>query len=61
MIYLNREIQEWIVRTLGDILFERGYLVIGESETMPESMRQEFEQPFPGIKVFKKTGSAAAD
>jgi chemotaxis protein methyltransferase CheR len=61
MIYMNREMQEWIVRTLGDILSEKGYLVLGEAETMPESRRQEFEQPFPSAKIFRKRRSATTD
>ncbi len=60
LIYLNREMQEEMVRAMGDILYDRGYLVIGEAETMPESVRQEFEQPFPGIKIFRKRRSSAA-
>jgi len=59
LIYLNREMQEEIIRAIGDILYDKGYLVLGEAETMPESVRQEFEQPFPGIKIFRKRRSAA--
>ncbi len=58
LIYLNREMQEEMIRAIGDILYDKGYLVIGEAETMPESVRQEFEQPFPGIKIFRKSLSA---
>ncbi len=60
LIYLNREMQEQMIRAIGDTLHDKGYLVIGEAETMPESVRQEFEQPFPGIKIFRKRRSAAA-
>jgi len=60
LIYLNREMQEEMVRAIGDVLYDKGYLVIGEAETMPESVRPEFEQPFPGIKIFRKRWSAAA-
>lgn len=58
LIYLNREMQEQMIRAIGDILYDNGYLLLGESETMPESVRQEFEQPFPGIKIFRKRRSA---
>ena len=54
LIYLNREMQEELIRAIGNILYNKGYLVLGEAETMPESVRQEFEQPFPGIKIFRK-------
>ncbi len=60
LIYLNREMQEEMIRAIGDILYDKGYLVIGEAETMPESVRQEFEQPFPNIKIFRKRRSATA-
>jgi chemotaxis methyl-accepting protein methylase len=59
LIYLNRAMQEEMIRAVGDILYDKGYLVLGEAETMPESVRQEFEQPFPGIKIFRKRRSAA--
>lgn len=58
LIYLNREMQEEIISALGEILYDRGYLLLGESETMPESVRHAFEQPFPGIKIFRKYRSA---
>lgn len=61
LIYLNREMQEEMIRAIGDILYDKGYLVLGEAETMPESVRHEFEQPFPGIKIFRKRRSAAAN
>lgn len=60
LIYLNREMQEQMIRAIGDILYDKGYLVLGEAETMPECVRQEFEQPFSGIKIFRKRRSAAA-
>ncbi|MBI5848552.1 MAG: protein-glutamate O-methyltransferase CheR [Nitrospirae bacterium] len=59
LIYLNREMQEVMIRAIGDILYDKGYLILGEAETMAESVRQEFEQPFPGIKIFRKRRSAA--
>jgi len=58
LIYLNREMQEEMIRAIGDILYDMGYLVLGEAETMPEIVRHEFEQPFPGIKIFRKRRSA---
>lgn len=61
LIYLNREMQEEMVMAIGNILYDKGYLVLGEAETMPESVRQEFEQPFHGIKIFRKRRSARAN
>lgn len=59
LIYLNRQMQEEMVRAIGEMLCDKGYLVIGEAETMPEHLRHAFEQPFPGIKIFRKKRSAA--
>jgi chemotaxis methyl-accepting protein methylase len=61
LIYLNRKMQEEMLRAISDILNDKGYLVLGEAETMPENVRQKFEQPFPGIKIFRKRRSGAAD
>ena len=60
LVYMNIAMQEELFRALKDILYEKGFLVLGETETMPESLRADFEQPFPGIRVFKKRRSAAA-
>ena len=59
LVYMNIAMQEELFRALKDILYEKGFLVLGETETMPESMRADFEQPFPGIRVFKKRQSVA--
>jgi len=61
LIYLNREMQEELIRAIGDILYDKGYLVLGEAETMPQNVRQEFEEPFPGIKIFRKGRSAGTN
>ncbi len=60
LIYLNREMQEWVIRILGDILLEKGYFLLGETETMPGNLRGMFEQPFPSFKIFRKKTSPAA-
>ncbi len=60
LVYMNKDMQEELFRALQDILYLKGFLVLGETETMPESLRPGFEQPFPGIRVFKKRQSAAA-
>lgn len=61
LIYLNREMQEEMIMAIGNILYDKGYLVLGEAETMPERVRQEFEQPFTNIKIFRKRRSVAED
>jgi len=60
LVYMNMAMQEELFRALANILYEKGCLVLGETETIPESVQADFEQPFPGIRVFKKRRSAAA-
>lgn len=54
LIYMDRDLQQEIVNNMSELLFENGYLVIGESETMPSVCRNNFVQVFPGVKIFKK-------
>jgi chemotaxis methyl-accepting protein methylase len=58
LIYMNLTMQEQLFRDLEDMLYENGCLVLGEADTMPNSIRPDFEQPFPGIKIFRKRRSA---
>jgi chemotaxis protein methyltransferase CheR len=60
LIYMNISMQERIFRALEDILYEDGCLVIGEAETMPESVKSSFEQPVPDVRIFRKRRSSAA-
>jgi chemotaxis methyl-accepting protein methylase len=60
LIYMNIAMQERIFRALEDILYEDGYLVLGASETMPESVRSGFEQPVPDVRIFRKRRSSTA-
>lgn len=60
LIYMSLTMQEQIFRALEDILYEDGCLVLGESETMPKSIRSDFVQPFPGIRIFRKRRPASA-
>lgn len=54
LIYLNRPLQEEILNMLTEMLYETGYLIIGASETLPETVRQHFDQPFAGVKIYRK-------
>lgn len=60
LIYMDMSMQERLCRALEDILYEDGYLVLGATETMPESIRPGFEQPVPGVRIFRKRRSSAA-
>ncbi|MEW6109652.1 MAG: protein-glutamate O-methyltransferase CheR [Nitrospirota bacterium] len=57
LIYMNRELQEEILKNLSEIIYENGYLVLGETETIPEIYRNSFNQIFPGVKIYKKLTS----
>lgn len=54
LIYMNRELQEEIYGALSEILFENGYLILGETETLPESLKTNFIPTFPGVKIYRK-------
>lgn len=55
LIYMDKVLQQNILRNISDLLPIKGYLVIGESETLPSSGKDEFSQVFPGMKIFRKT------
>lgn len=57
LIYMNRALQEEVYQGIAERIYENGYLVIGETETLPETVRSRFDQVFPGVKIFKKKGS----
>lgn len=54
LIYMNRDLQEEVLSNISRILCSGGYLVIGESETLPDAVRDGFTQNFPGIKIYCK-------
>ncbi len=58
LIYMNRQLQEEVYLGITGRLYERGYLVIGETETLPEKLRPHFEQVFPKVKIFRKKESS---
>ena len=54
LIYMNRALQEKICGYISDIIRQGGYFIIGESETIPDTVRNAFIQLFPGVKIYKK-------
>lgn len=54
LIYMNRKLQDDIFPRLTEMIYEGGYLVLGETETLPGCIRESFVQTFPGIKIFRK-------
>jgi chemotaxis protein methyltransferase CheR len=61
LIYMNRALQDEILRSITAVLSPKGCLVIGQSETISEGFRGVFRQPFPGLKLFRKLSSDATD
>jgi chemotaxis methyl-accepting protein methylase len=59
LIYLNLDLQERIFNAISHLLYEDGYLVIGEAETLPEPARSRFGQHADGLKIFRKLGLTA--
>jgi chemotaxis protein methyltransferase CheR len=55
LIYMDKALQQSILQNIADLIPEKGYLVIGESETVPSAVKDVFRQVFPGLKIFRKT------
>lgn len=54
LIYMSRDLQEEMLAAIAARIMGNGYLVLGETETLPERLRQEFIQPYPPAKLFRK-------
>ncbi len=54
LIYMDKTLQQDILRNISGLIPEKGHLVIGESETVPPIGKDEFRQVFPGVKIFRK-------
>lgn len=54
LIYMNLALQHELLESIGGILYPKGYLVLGESETLPSALQAKFLQPFPGVKIYQK-------
>ena len=49
---MNRALQEEVLSNISGILCAGGYVVIGESETLPDAVRDRFTRTFPGVKIY---------
>jgi len=58
MIYMNRALQEKTVADISGILCAGGYMVMGESETFPDSVSDRFTQTFPDLKIYGRNPSS---
>jgi chemotaxis protein methyltransferase CheR len=56
LIYMDKELRQNTLRSISALIPEKGYLVIGESETLPPDIRGEFLQVFPVMKIYRKGG-----
>jgi chemotaxis methyl-accepting protein methylase len=54
LIYFERELQEKVLKGLSDSLFEKGYLVLGEAESLPPQLAKDFYEIIPNTKIFRK-------
>ena len=50
LIYFNRNLQKVVFNTIDDSLYKRGFLVLGESEILPEK----YNYKIIGNKIYKK-------
>lgn len=53
-IYIASEYKLPILRTVERSLTDRGYLVIGKTETLPEQIRSEFEPIDKRLRIYRK-------
>lgn len=54
LIYMNRDLQKEIFQNLSKVIYKNGYLILGETETIPEALKNDFIQISPWVKIFKK-------
>lgn len=54
LIYMNLALQHELLDSICGILYPKGYLMLGESETLPSVLQPKFLQPFPGVKIYQK-------
>ena len=58
-IYIDAEHKLPILETVSKSLSERGYLVIGKTETLPEKLKPAFEPTARRLRVYRKTGTTS--
>jgi len=57
LIYLKKQLQERVLSMLYNSLAVPGYLILGEVETLPDSLRGELECLDAKAKIYKKGGN----
>ncbi len=56
-IYLDSEYKRPILETVSQSLREDGYLVLGQTETLPPDIKERFEAVDPRLRIYQLTGS----
>lgn len=54
MIYMNSALRERTVSDISGILHAGGYMIIGESETLPDSVSDRFTRAFTDMKIYRR-------
>lgn len=54
LIYMNRSLQENVLASITGLLVSGGYLVIGESESLPDQVVDKFKRPFEDVKIYRR-------
>lgn len=54
LIYFSRGLYERVLAGITDSLLARGYLVLGEAESLPPHLSNIYDYGFPIVKVFRK-------
>ena len=58
LIYLQKTLQERVLSMLYDSLAAPGYLILGEVETPPNSLRGKLECLDAKARIYKKSGTS---
>jgi len=56
-IYLDSEYKRPILETVSRSLADGGYLVLGQTETLPPDIKTEFDTVDPRLRIYELTGS----
>lgn len=59
-IYLDTEYKRPILKTVSESLGEGGYLVLGQTETLPPDIKDKFEAADPRLRVYRLADSGTA-
>jgi chemotaxis methyl-accepting protein methylase len=54
LIYLDRHTQAKVLKSLSEFLLNKGYLILGEAEIMPQQLSGDFHEVVPNTKIFRK-------